>query len=144
MGGAGDEGASEFTDAPIGVEEQFLHSCRTDPHAPPRGGVKCNAQEDLRESGGLTRGRQPLSCSDNGPDKLGPSMPKAVDLSLPKWGAMLASLVLQTRTPFSAYLASTIRLSRLPRNDAKPTPAFFPYPYTIEWCIRKDACKGLC
>ena len=50
-------------------------------------------------------------------------------LSYPKWCSELLSMVLKTRNPFSAFVAKSVPLTRLPRDEAKPTPTFFPIPY---------------
>ena len=49
-------------------------------------------------------------------------------LSYPKWCSEILGNVLKTRTPFAAFLCKTLRLSRLGRSSARPTPAFFPIP----------------
>ena len=48
--------------------------------------------------------------------------------SYPKWCTELVSLVLRTRTPFSAFLATCIRLTRASRNSKRSTPTFYPVP----------------
>lgn len=48
-------------------------------------------------------------------------------LDLPKWRSLLVPLVLRSRTAFSSFLSSTIRLTRLPLVE-KAAPTFFPVP----------------
>ena len=61
-------------------------------------------------------------CRDQHPPGL-----RAESLDFPKWRSKLVPLVLKTRTPFAAFLATTIRLSHLPRLD-QMTSTFFPVP----------------
>ena len=65
-----------------------------------------------------------------------------MEVSYPKWCAMLVSLVLKTRTPFAAFVARSIRLSRLPPLDAT-TPTFFPIPLPLAcWDRMPEGCSA--
>lgn len=97
--------------------------------APPRGGVN------------QVGSKMPMHA---GPDKsIGssgsrPNKKKAIgatysslasqSLSYPKWCESLVCNVLKSKTPFAAFLSSTIQLSRMPRKPGKPVPTFFPVP----------------
>ena len=66
-----------------------------------------------------------------------------MEVSYPKWCAMLVSLVLKTRTPFAAFVARSIRLSRLPRRPEVSTPAFFPIPLPLAiWSRMPEKCSA--
>eukprot|EP00435_Cladocopium_sp_Y103_P033529 s567_g8.t1 len=51
-----------------------------------------------------------------------------MQMSYPKWCAMLVPMVLKSRTPFSAFLHRSIRLLRSSSFVRPSTPAFFPIP----------------
>ena len=57
----------------------------------------------------------------------GPSM-NTMQMSYPKWCAMLVPLVLRSRSPFSAFLSRSIQLLRGAALSPSLTPAFFPVP----------------
>lgn len=57
----------------------------------------------------------------------GPSM-NTMQMSYPKWCAMLVPLVLRSRSPFSAFLSRSIQLLRGAALSPSSTPAFFPVP----------------
>ena len=65
-----------------------------------------------------------------------------MEVSYPKWCAMLVSLVLKTRTPFAAFVARSIRFSRLPRPEVS-TPTFFPIPLPLAiWSRMPEKCSA--
>ena len=55
-----------------------------------------------------------------------PHRPGDLQMSLPKWCALLVANVLKTRTPFASYLSRSISLSQGGRSTLAPT--FFPVP----------------
>ena len=52
----------------------------------------------------------------------------SMQMSYPKWCAMLVPMVLKTRCPFSAFLSNTIHLHRRCSFRGPSTPTFFPIP----------------
>ena len=65
-----------------------------------------------------------------------------IEVSYPKWCAMLVSLVLKTRTPFAAFVARSIRLSRESRCEAS-TPTFFQIPFpVVRWGRMPEKCSA--
>ena len=57
-----------------------------------------------------------------------PEFSKAQMMSYPRWCASLLPLVLRSRTPFSAFVAKTVQLSRRLAPRGPSTPTFFPIP----------------
>ena len=53
---------------------------------------------------------------------------RQVNLSYLKWCAELVSMVLQTRTPFAAFLSRSIQLSRCTRSNSPAAQTLFPIP----------------
>ena len=86
-------------------------------------------------------------CSDSLEDRPNvvpnPHAPRIdMEVSYPKWCAMLVSLVLKTRTPFAAFVARSIRLSRESRCEAS-TPTFFPIPFPVtHWGRMPEKCSA--
>ena len=60
-----------------------------------------------------------------------PEFSRAQMMSYPRWCASLLPMVLRSRTPFSAFVAKTVQLSRRLTNRGPSTPAFFPIPLPV-------------
>ena len=65
--------------------------------------------------------------SDVGPLHDSSSRTDDLQMSYPKWCALLVSRVLRSRTPFASYLKNSISLAQAGRSSSL-SPAFFPIP----------------
>lgn len=108
---------------------------RLQPYQNKKGG-----QDSITSCKGLSSGRSRKSKKQKPVHPAPPSseveaVPEVSQLSLPKWCAMLTSQVLRGRSAFSAYLASSIQLSRNRSHRGPSAPTFFPIPCPVLGCF---------
>ena len=88
------------------------------PHTKP--GVRCQLRACV--SGAIPHGEHDEQTRHN------PEFSRFQMMSYPRWCASLLPMVLKSRTPFSAFVAKTVQLSRRMTVRGPPTPTFFPIP----------------
>ena len=88
------------------------------PHTRP--GVRCQSRASVVPDSFDGKHREDIRTN--------PEFSQAQMMSYPRWCASLLPMVLRSRTPFSAFVAKTVQLSRRLTTRGPSTPAFFPIP----------------